>query len=243
MSKPEYLKRTINKERIDSQFLEEERSFRVYLPPGYNELLSYPVIYAQDGQDVFMFGRIATISNELILDHGVEPYIIVGIDVDKQKRTSEYSTVGSRNDAYKSFVAKELLPFVEQHYAVRTMAQDRVLLGDSLGGTVSLDLALDYPQLFQNIISLSGAYFKPTYEKLQTFYTLNDLNIWMIVGTKETAVETHIGTFDFVEWNRKTKESLIQKGADVTYAEEEGEHIWGFWQKQLPAAIKHYFLH
>lgn len=239
MSKPEYLKRTINKEQIYSEYLQEERGFRVYLPPGYNELLSYPAIYAQDGQDVFMFGRIATISNELILDHGVPPYIVVGIDVDKKNRTNEYSPIGSRNAAYKSFVAEELVPYVEQNYAVRPSGEHRVLLGDSLGGTVSLDLALDYPHLFKNVISLSGAYFKPTEEKLQTIRSLNDLNVWMIVGSKETAVKTHLGTFDFVESNRKTKQYLIEKGANVTYAEKEGDHIWGFWQKHLREAIKH----
>ncbi|WP_202081115.1 alpha/beta hydrolase [Caldalkalibacillus salinus] len=241
MSKPEYLKRTINKENISSEYLNEERSVRVYLPPGYNDLVSYPVVYAQDGQDIFMYGRIATLANELILDHGVDPFIIVGIDVDKKHRTSEYSTNGEKSEAYRSFVVKELIPFIEAHYPVKDSIGHRVLIGDSLGGTVSLDLAMDNPDFFSKVISLSGAYFEPTTEKLSNKKTLEHLDLWMLVGTLETAVDTSMGTLDFLEWNRKTRATLEEKGAKVFYKEEEGDHIWGFWQKELPEAIKYYF--
>ncbi|GAA0362782.1 alpha/beta hydrolase [Bacillus horti] len=241
MSKPEYVKRTIIKEKINSTALNEERSFRVYLPPGYNDLLSYPVLYAQDGQDIFMFGRIATIATELILDHGLEPVIIVGIDVQKKHRTSEYAVNGEKHSAYISFVTDELIPYVESHYPVKTEKEHRLLVGDSLGGTVSLDLAMDYPELFSKVISLSGAYFEPTYDKIQEKGSLDHLMLWMLVGTDETEVETHLGTFDFLEWNRKTKELLLEKGAQIEYLEKKGEHIWGFWQKELPVALQ-YFL-
>ena len=61
--------------------LGENRSLRIYLPPGYNELLSYPVIYCQDGEQFFNFGRIATTITRCILDEGLEPAIVVGVDV------------------------------------------------------------------------------------------------------------------------------------------------------------------
>ena len=55
-----FYKRTIVKDEVTSVLLGENRSLRIYLPPGYNELLSYPVIYCQDGEQFFNFGRIAT---------------------------------------------------------------------------------------------------------------------------------------------------------------------------------------
>ncbi|HIW33819.1 MAG TPA: esterase family protein, partial [Candidatus Paenibacillus intestinavium] len=92
MTDARYLKRTILKSTVESNILPEgSRNLRVYLPPGYNEVLSYPVIYCQDGEDFFNFGRIATTAQELILDEGIEPFIIVGVDVDKSVRTSEYT--------------------------------------------------------------------------------------------------------------------------------------------------------
>lgn len=47
----DYVKRTIMKEEVPSVHVDTPRSVKVYLPPGYNELLSYPVVYCQDGND------------------------------------------------------------------------------------------------------------------------------------------------------------------------------------------------
>ncbi|HZG18139.1 MAG TPA: alpha/beta hydrolase-fold protein [Candidatus Bathyarchaeia archaeon] len=237
----DYLKRTIVKETVPSTLLDSPRPIKIYLPPGYNELLSYPVVYCQDGNDFFTMGRIATIANQLILNEGMEPVIIVGVSVERSKRTSEYSPAGSLNDRYKQFFIQELLPYVEERYPIRKEARSRVLAGDSLGGTVSLHIALDAPELFTNVLALSGALFQPTLDLLNQSHDLSWLNIWMIVGLDELQVETHIGTFDFVDWNRKAKAILAQKNAQLTYGEQPGDHLWGFWQRVLPDGLTHFF--
>lgn len=240
MNQSSYFKPTIVKETLYSSFLNEERSIRISFPPGFNEIISYPIIYAQDGQDIFMFGRIATITNTLILESGMEPAIIVGVDVSKKNRTSEYSTIGGKNEAYKKFLAEELLPYIEEKFVLRENGLKRILIGDSLGATVSLDLALDYPDLFPDVLSLSGAFFEPTVARLESYSNLSWLNLWMLIGTEETHVETHLGTFDFIDWNRRVKDLLEQKITNLTYLEKEGTHIWGFWQKELPEGLCHF---
>jgi enterochelin esterase-like enzyme len=237
----EYVKRTIVKEEVPSEHLEAPRPVKIYLPPGYNELLSYPVVYCQDGNDFFTMGRIATIANQLILEEDMEPFLIVGVSVERSKRTSEYSAIGSRNPAYKRFFTEELLPYVEERYPVRRDVHSRVIAGDSLGGTVSLHIALDRPDLFAKVLSLSGAYFQPTLDRIAEETDLSWLDIWMIVGLDETAVETHVGTFDFVEWNRQTQRLLTEKRARVSYREKPGNHVWGLWQKELPDGLRHFF--
>lgn len=236
-----YLNRTIVREEIPSRYLDAPRSVKVFLPPGYNELVTYPVMYCQDGVEFFTMGRIATIANQLILEEGLQPMIIVGVAVERSKRTSEYSAIGSKNPAYKRFFAEELIPYLEQKYPIRQTGSSRVIAGDSLGGTVSLHLALDYPELFPQVLSLSGAFFAPTLNRLREEADLSWLRVWMVVGTEETSVETHIGTFDFVEWNRLTRQELTVRNAQVTYLEQPGSHVWGFWQKVLPDGLRHFF--
>ncbi|WP_126426642.1 alpha/beta hydrolase [Brevibacillus marinus] len=237
----EYLKRTIVKEEVPSRLLDANRPVKVYLPPGYNELLSYPVVFCQDGNDFFTLGRIATVTNQLILDEGMEPIIIVGVSVERSKRTSEYAATGARNEAYKRFFVEELLPYLEARYPIRREPGSRLLAGDSLGGTVSLHLALDYPAVFNRVLALSGAFFQPTLERIEQERELSWLRLWMVVGLQETAVETHLGTWDFVAWNRRIKEALAAKQADLAYVEAEGDHVWGFWQRMLPAGLRHFF--
>lgn len=68
-----YLKRTIHRHNVASPHLDHAREFLVYLPPGYDERQTYPVVYCQDGREFFNLGRIATIANKLILDEGWRP--------------------------------------------------------------------------------------------------------------------------------------------------------------------------
>ncbi|MCU6708182.1 alpha/beta hydrolase-fold protein [Paenibacillus sp. J5C_2022] len=241
MTDQRYLKRTILKETVPSKHLPEgSRNLRVFLPPGYNELLSYPVVYCQDGEDFFNFGRIATSATALILDEGLEPFIIVGVDVDKSVRTEEYAPDGSRHAAYVRFFGEELVPFIEERFAARRSEEDRLLAGDSLGGSVSLHIALSYPQLFTRIMSLSGAFYPVSQQIIAECEDLSWLSLYMIIGLQETAFETDRGVFDFVELNRNARALMEQRGAHLYYEERDGKHQWGYWQKDVPAALKHF---
>ncbi|MFD1884293.1 alpha/beta hydrolase [Paenibacillus wenxiniae] len=241
MTDSRYLKRTILKEEIQSRHLGEARTLRIYLPPGYNELLSYPVIYCQDGEEFFNFGRIATYANQLILDENIEPFIVVGVEVNTKIRTQEYAPFGNRFEAYTACFAEEIIPYIEGKYPVRRSADERVLAGDSLGGSVSMHIALRYPELFRRIISLSGAYYEQSQQLIAAESDLSALDVYMIVGLQETEFESDTGVYDFVQLNQDTRDLLLERGATVRYAEKDGKHLWGFWQKELPAALK-YFL-
>ena len=241
MDDARYYKRTVVKEEVPSVHLGESRNIRIYLPPGYNELLSYPAVYCQDGEQFFNFGRIATTMTRSILDEGLEPAIIIGVDVNIAARTAEYAPEGDRHAAYCRFFAEELVPWMEARYPVRPQREERLLAGDSLGGTVSLHLALNYPSLFGAVLSLSGAFFSNTRARLEQEDDLSWLQLYMLVGLDETEVVTERGTFDFVEANRLTKAILERKGARLRYLEKPGKHVWGFWQQELPAALP-YFL-
>ncbi len=238
MQDPRYYKRTIEKITLSSTALDKERKVRVYLPPGYNELLNYPIVYCQDGEQFYQFGRIATHANRMILDEGVEPFLIAGVAVDVMKRTSEYAPEGERFAAYKHFFAEELIPYVERKYPIQSDPKQRIVAGDSLGGTVSLHLALDYPHLFHKVLSLSGAFFPSTQERIRSIDDLSWLQLYMLIGLDEQEVKTERGTFDFLEANRTARALLEERRTVLHYEEKPGKHLWGFWQDQLPIGLK-----
>jgi len=238
VSSNEYARRTVLKESLHSEALGKERTLRVFLPPGYNEMVSHRIVYCQDGEECFNFGRIATHATKLILDEGVEPFLIVGVDVDMPNRTEEYAPDGRRFESYCEFFVDELMPFVESRYPVRTGGGDRILVGDSLGGTVSLHLSLQVPDLIQKVIALSGAFLESSVPAVEAAGDLRRLQLYQLIGTEETAVETSRGTFDFLAANRRMKALLEARGASVRYVEKAGKHIWGFWQNELPDALR-----
>lgn len=236
-----YLKRTIKREILSSNHLTEKKEIQIYLPPDFTEENNYPLLLLHDGPDYLNLGRIATQTNQLLAENKIEPFIIALIPVDKSKRTSEYSPMGSRNEHHKAFVVEELIPMLTSKYPVNISTETLVIGGSSLGGTVSLHLALEYPELFNRVLSQSGAFLEKTKEEISNVYSLSFLDIYQSIGLSETAIQTHMGTLDLVARNREVHQILVQKQAHVSYFEEEGDHTWGFWQRELPRALVHFF--
>ncbi|MFS8612633.1 MAG: alpha/beta hydrolase-fold protein [Planifilum fulgidum] len=237
----DYLKRTIIREELSSKYLGETRLLQIYLPPGYSDENRYPVLYLQDGTDYLTLGRIATQTNQLIAEGRIHPPIIVMIPVDKARRNEEYAPGGDRFEAYGRFVADEVLPRVENRFAARQEPGGRVIGGSSLGATVSLHMALDFPDRFRRVLSQSGAFFKATLDRIRQAPTLADLEVYQMIGLEEHAVPTHVGNLDLLARNREVSRALREKGASLRYVEKEGKHTWGLWQKDLPEALTHFF--
>lgn len=232
-------RRKVEKPRLFSAHLGEYRGLRVFLPPGYEPGRQWPVVYCQDGEQFFNYGRIATAAERLALQEGRMAPLIVGVDVDVRLRTEEYAPDGGRFAAYSRFFMEELLPYVEEQYGANASPEGRIIAGDSLGATVSLHLALDHPDSWRRVLSFSGAYLPDSLERVKQAEQLGWLDVYQLIGTRETAVKTERGTFDFLALNRRMHHLLAERGAKVAYLEEEGDHLWGFWQAYMVDALRY----
>lgn len=230
-----------DREKNDAFFLLARRAEFVYLPsPRISGNIVLPRYLLSGWRAVFNFGRIATQATGLILEHNMQPPIIVGIEVNAKMRNADYHPLGERHQAYCSFFTDEMLPFIETSFPVRTEPDERILAGDSLGAAVSLHLALNKPKLFHKIISLSGAFYEASRQHIMVQSDLTRLHMYMVIGLQETQVRTDHGLYDFLTLNRLMKHSLEQKNVQLHYVENEGKHIWGFWQQEIPGALLHF---
>lgn len=138
--------------------------FRVFYPPGYweNTLRRYPVLYMQDGQNLFFPGdafggqhwRIAETLRLLDAMNAIEPVIVVGIY--PSEREADYTRPGY--EAYGRFLTEALKPFIDRRYRTLPDPSHTVVMGSSLGGVVSLYLAWQYPQVFGAAACLSSTF-------------------------------------------------------------------------------------
>ncbi|WP_044642108.1 alpha/beta hydrolase [Risungbinella massiliensis] len=234
-----YTKRTIRKETIESQYLQENKQILVFLPPGYDHSSTYPALFLHDGVDYFNLGRIVTQATKMIEEGQIRPLIIIGIPVNKEVRTPEYSPAGNRHTAHIQFFTRELLPKIQTSYPIDP--EEIVIGGSSLGGTVSLSIALKHPEISTRVLSQSGAFVPASIEAISDESSLSAYKIYLSVGKSETAVPTHMGTLDLVARNREVSRLLKEKGAQSVFYEEEGDHTWGFWQRELPRALSYFF--
>ena len=152
-----------------------KRDLLVWLPPGYDDAANkdrtYPVLYLQDGQNLFM--KMPTIPAEwgvdetasrLIKEGKVEPLIIVGIPHAQKDRAAEYLPIAivpgvqPRAAQYVDFLTAQVMPRVERAFRVKTGPENTAIGGSSLGAVVSLYAATQRPDKFGSVLleSLSG---------------------------------------------------------------------------------------
>jgi predicted alpha/beta superfamily hydrolase len=115
-----------------------------------------------DGQNLFGAGgafgswHVEDVVDALVLDGTIDPIVVVGVD-NTPARMDEYTqvqdsidgqTVGGLADAYGDLIIDAILPYVAARYRVGTGWRDTAILGSSLGGLVSLYLAMSRPEAF-----------------------------------------------------------------------------------------------
>jgi predicted alpha/beta superfamily hydrolase len=156
-----------------SQILGNQREITVYLPAGYDEReeMRYPVLYMHDGQNLFdahrayipgNHWRLQEAADAAIGERGAQPMIIVGIDHAGPARIDEYTPVkdtkhrgGGRAGAYARFLIEELKPAIDARFRTLPDAENTAVGGSSLGGLVSLYLALKHPDVFRRAAVMS----------------------------------------------------------------------------------------
>jgi enterochelin esterase-like enzyme len=231
----------MSEEIIDSQYLNERMSLKIYTPEGYSPFQRYNICVMQDGNDYYQLGRVASVSDLLHEDGDIEHTIFIGIHYqDKYDRRKKYHPDGEQQQAYSRFLAHEVIPFLDDHFSTFQMGQSRILMGDSLAGTLALITAIKYPHTFGKVIMQSPYIDQTIFQLIEDATDLTQLDIYHTIGTEEAAVHTTDGSvLDFLTPNRYLSERLSNKGVSYEYKElTGGKHTWGYWQKDLPEALK-----
>lgn len=236
-------KGTIKEHKIKSKELGEEILLLIYLPANFSPLYKYSLLIAQDGRDYFQLGKISRLADEYLFNREIENLIIVGIpykDVDDRRR--KYHPDGEQYQQYIRFLAHELVPFLDQEFPTYQMGSTRALIGDSLGATVSLMTALQYPHSFGKVLLQSPYVNEKVLEMVNSFTETELLEIYHIVGNQETKVQTTKGKIsDFLSPNRKLSSIITDKSFTYFYDEFNGDHTWTYWQPDLKRALKRMF--
>lgn len=135
----------------------------LYLPPDYaTSQKRYPVIYMQDGQNVF--DAATSFAGEWGVDEALDSLhargdwgaIVVAVDNGGPRRLDEYNPWANANrelgggegDEYVDFIVHTLKPYVDRHYRTRRSREHTAIAGSSAGALIALYAALRHPEVF-----------------------------------------------------------------------------------------------
>jgi len=148
-----------------SKILGRDHRIRGYFPPGYDEntLSEFPVVYMQDGQNLF-FPEEAFQGHDWKVDetgdvlramNAVEDFLILGMY--SGDRMADYTKPGY--ELYSRSLAEEVVPEVERRgIRVGRHRRYRSVWGSSLGGVASFHAVWQYPEVFGCAVCMSSTF-------------------------------------------------------------------------------------
>lgn len=230
----------------------------LYLPRGYaTSRARYPVLYLQDGQNVF--DDATSFSGEWGVDealdslprHAVAPAIVVAVDNGGDRRLDEYDPWknpeprlgGGEGEAYAEWLAHTLKPYVDAHYRTRPDAPHTGVGGSSAGALIALYAALRYPETFGRAMLFSTAsWLTGTHllELARRWAPRRPLpRFYFASGAFETPEGEPAG-----EQRRMVAalhEAGVPDGAVRSVVAPAGKHAEWFWRQEFPAAYRWLF--
>jgi len=235
-----------NLERVwyDSPTLGLNRCMMVYTPFGYddkaNSRKKYPVLYLLHGgggdEEAWVsMGRACEILDNLIEKGQAVPMICVmpngnaGQQAARTHQLEERSydrSDPSQRDLYIHSLAKDIIPYIEDHYRADEKKSARAVAGLSMGGGHTIAVSGNYPDLFDYICPLSSGANESDEMKaqLQAIKNAGYKLYWIGVGDQDTRA---------LERSRALSGMLDSLDMPYTFYLSGGGHEWRNWRLYL----------
>ena len=241
--------------RIPNPFVAgERRDTLIYLPPNYDPVQRYPVLYLLHGfwgepSSFVLALHFQDVADQLVSDGNVRAFIAVMPPGGLPSGTRSERAKGEWAGASEDFVVKAVVPWVDAHLATIRAAHARAIAGLSAGAFGAVDMAVRHLGLFGTAESWEG-YFQPFRDgpferasaamlaahdpvllvhKEAAAIRSHDLRFFLSTGGSHGAVKRS-WTFDF---DRELRSLRIK---DRLWSQRPGAP--GFGRNQLPAALE-----
>lgn len=232
----------------------KSRRMAVYTPAGYEDGRGrYPVLYLLHGmggdeEAWIATGRVVEIMDNLIAKGAAEPMIVVMTNgCTKHSSAPGFSheglwqpyMSGSMDGSFEaSFPA--IVKWVDKHYRTVARKSSRAIAGLSMGGFHSMQIAKEYPAMFDYVGLFSAAIFRgddgvAMYDnleaKLERQFAHPPKLYWIAIGSEDFLLEESV----------RYRELLDSCNYQYAYFESGDGHIWRNWRIYLSMFVPQLF--
>jgi poly(3-hydroxybutyrate) depolymerase len=150
--------------RIYSPILRRPRDLYVYLPPGYDPSVAYPLTIILHGAHIdehaFLDPSVLKALDRMISQGEVPAAVFAAPDGTYEGRnrfTCAHSLwVNGLGGRFEDHVVAEILPFLMRTYSIRLEREAHAMLGISAGGFGAMTIALKHRDVFGSVATVGG---------------------------------------------------------------------------------------
>ncbi len=233
------------------------RSAYVYLPPAYraSPRPPLPVIVLMAGQpgspdDWINSGRLVEMMNSFAADHhGLAPVVVVADPLGSQFANT--LCLDSRLGQVQTYLAVDVPGWIRSHLQVASARTSWIVSGISFGGTCSLQLGVNAPQVYGVVNDISGQEAPTLGGRQKTidkafggdaaaYEKVNPLDVMARQRFPDTKAAFVAGSDDatYRPQQRKVYDAAVRAGMRAEWVLLPGGHSWQVWrpglERQLP---------
>jgi CubicO group peptidase (beta-lactamase class C family)/enterochelin esterase-like enzyme len=236
---------TVQKHRLASPRLGNERDIFVYTPAGYDKSTgSLALLVLFDAKDRLSDAGVPTpvILDNLMAEGRIPPMVAVLIaNPTPQARSRELPC----NPDFAEFLHRELIPWVGERYRITSDPGRRIISGASYGALAATYAALRHPETFGNVLAQSGSFRwdpAPHEDGERNFLARQfvaaaklPIRFYLDAGLDEMPLVNRGG--GILEESRHLRDVLRAKGYEVHYQEFAGGHDEVNWRVTFPDGL------
>jgi len=218
----------------------------VVMPDKYSKNTAYPVVYLLHGYS----GNYADwITKDPAIKSLSDLYNVIIVCPDGNFGSWYYDSPVDSAWRYETYVSKELVNYIDAHYATIKDRKGRAITGLSMGGHGAFYLAFRHQDVFGAAGSMSGGVdIRPfplnwdlskrlgSYAEHPDNWEKNtDINLIYLLTPGSLAITFDCGTEDFFYGvNKAMHEKLLERNIPHDFTTRPGGHTWEYWTNSIP---------
>ncbi len=247
---------TVKTIAIPSKAMSKEIPAIVILPEAYKqEGQRLPVLYLLHGAG----GNYTSWARGTTIEQLADQYGIIVLCPDGGVTSWYLDSPVDPSYQYETFVAKECVAYLDEHYRTKPNRNSRATCGFSMGGHGALYLAIRHPETFGIASSISGGVDIRPFPRNwdlpkrlgnqkshpENWETHTVANLAKKLKDENLAISFECGTDDFfLKVNRALHQQFLDSGITHIYAEHPGAHNGAYRaaaiQRQMPFIAKQF---
>ncbi|GAB1265732.1 alpha/beta hydrolase-fold protein [Aurantivibrio infirmus] len=251
---------TVERDVFKSSVLKREYAYTIYLPDGYADAdFRYSVVYllhGSNGSEMSWLnqGKVKATLDRLINEGVIAPLIVV------MPGHNESWWADGNDEKAQTALLEDLFPRIEKKYRTTDNKRNRAVAGLSAGGFGTVNLILQFPEMFATGAALSPAVYTPVPPKgssayrHKVFQTNGELDpqVWEKLNwtshidsyrAKNIKVPLYINSgdhdrFDIAYHGAYFYQVMREFQPEyVEYRVVDGDHEWSVWESTIDDAL------